>query len=80
MSNNNKSKYYKLTYYTSGGYKTTATIETTYSIGRDADKKLCVIENGVVIGDCELIEKLLNDHQGWIEENTVIDAEEVSRC
>ena len=69
---------YKLRYYNSGGYKSSLTIETPHTINRNAENKLQLLdESGTVLGDIEAIEQLLNDAQGWIEDNCVYEVEAV---
>ena len=71
---------YKLRYYNSGGYKSSLVIETPYTIKRDAEKNLQLLdESGAVLGDVEAIEQLLNDAQGWVEDNCVYEVETVEK-
>ena len=71
---------YKLRYYNSGGYKSSLTIETPHTINRDAENNLQLLdESGTVLGDVEAIEQLLNDAQGWVEDNCVYEVEAVEK-
>jgi hypothetical protein len=71
---------YKLRYYNSGGYKSSLTIETPHTINRNAENNLQLLdESGTVLGDVEAIEQLLNDAQGWVEDNCVYEVEAVDR-
>lgn len=70
---------YKLRYYNSGGYKSSLVIETPHLINQDENQKLQVVtQSGEVIGDVELIEQLLNEEQGWVEDNCVFAVEAVT--
>ena len=71
---------YKLRYYNSGGYKSSLVIETSHTINRDAENNLQLLdESGTVLGDVEAIEQLLNDAQGWVEDNCVYKVEAVEK-
>ena len=71
---------YKLRYYNSGGYKSSLTIETPYTIKRNADNILQLLDQaGAILGGVEAIEQLLNDAQGWAEDNCVYEVETVSK-
>jgi hypothetical protein len=71
---------YKLRYYNSGGYKSSLIIETPHIINRDAENNLQLLdESGTVLGDVEAIEQLLNDAQGWVEDNCVYEVEAVEK-
>ena len=71
---------YKLRYYNSGGYKSSLVIETPHTINCDAENNLQLLdESGTVLGDVEAIEQLLNDAQGWVEDNCVYEVEAVEK-
>lgn len=67
---------YKISYYKSGGYKTTGVLETEYIIKRDGeDNQLCIFHNEKKIGDREELKKLFLDQLGWTESIMIFDAE-----
>lgn len=66
---------YRVTFYNSGGYKSSAMIRTSYVLKMDASGQRQVIDKGQVIGGDELIEQLLNESQGWVESCCVVKVE-----
>jgi hypothetical protein len=69
---------YKVKYYTSGGYKTSGSLETELTIKRDPSNQLCLYNEDTLIGDIEKIEALFLAQLGYQESITVFDVELVS--
>lgn len=72
-------QHYKVSFYNSGGYKSTAMISTDCLIQTDAEGNRQVIHDDNVIGGDELIEQLLNESQGWVEECCVFRVELINQ-
>ena len=70
---------YKLTYYNSGGYRTSAEIETEYELRRRGDSGIAVMEGERCLGDESFLEQLLLERLGWVEEVTVVRFEAIAR-
>lgn len=69
---------YTVKYYTSGGYKTSGSLETDLTIRRDPNNQLCLYNEDTLIGDIEKIEALFLEQLGYQESITVIDVELMS--
>ncbi len=69
---------YKVKYYTSGGYKTSGSLETELTIKRDPSNQLCLYNEDTLIGDIEKIEALFLEQLGYQESITVFDVELVN--
>jgi hypothetical protein len=69
---------YKVKYYTSGGYKTSGSLETELTIKRDPSNQLCLYNEDTLIGDIEKIEALFLEQLGYQESITVFEVELVS--
>jgi hypothetical protein len=69
---------YKVKYYTSGGYKTSGSLETELTIKRDPSNQLCLYNEDTLIGDIEKIEALFLEQLGYQEIITVFEVELVS--
>lgn len=70
-------KRYKLKFYNSGGYKDSAIIETAYVIKQHSPGQYSLYDNGQIIGDEDLLEALLNESRGWVEEYCIIKVERI---
>ncbi len=69
---------YTVKYYTSGGYKTSGTLETELTINRDTNNQLCLYDENTLIGDIEKVEALFLEQLGYQESITVFDVELVN--
>lgn len=65
---------YRVSYYTSGGYKTSGMLKTDFTIMRNAENELCLCQKENTIGDVTDIEKLFLEQLGWHEEITIVEA------
>ena len=67
---------YKVSYYTSGGYKATGSLETDFIIKRGADdSQLCLFDNDKIVGGLDEIEELFLNQLGYRENIIVVDVE-----
>ncbi|MCP3979401.1 MAG: hypothetical protein GY716_08735 [bacterium] len=71
-------KRYRLTYYNSGGFRTTAELETAYELREGPNNEISVMDGDRCVGDVTHLEKLLLDQLGWSEEITVVRFETVT--
>lgn len=69
---------YTVKYYTSGGFKTSGSLETELTIKRDPNNQLCLYRENALIGDIEKIEALFLEQLGYQESITVVDVALVS--
>jgi len=68
---------YKVSYYTSGGYKTTGILKTNLIIKKDDNNQLCIVDNEIVIGGLDQIENMFLDQLGWVENIMLFDVVKV---
>ncbi|WP_220718323.1 hypothetical protein [Agarivorans litoreus] len=68
---------YKIHFFNSAGYSDNQIICTNFQI-EERNNSLVVLEEGVVVGNAEMVEQLINKTRGWQEANTAVRAEKVT--
>ncbi|MPW31757.1 hypothetical protein F9L16_22565 [Agarivorans sp. B2Z047] len=68
---------YKIRFFNSAGYRDNEIIRTNFQI-EERNNSLVVLEEGVIVGNAEMVEQLINETRGWQEANTAVSAEKVT--
>ena len=68
---------YKIYFFNSAGYRDNEIIRTNFQI-EERNNSLVVLEEGVVVGNAEMVEQLINETRGWQEANTAVSAEKIT--
>lgn len=68
---------YKIYFFNSAGYRDNEIIRTNFQI-EERNNSLVVLEEGVVVGNAEMVEQLINETRGWQEANTAVSVEKIT--